>query len=114
MAAGTDSQVGNLAAILEGNLARRHRWQQVSDLACRIGETALGEIVHADRGVTMAVDDATALARSHAHDIGVALFQLCLLYTSDAADQRSRVDLGVRRLFKKKKNLKKPLQSRRI
>ena len=28
----------------------------------------------------------------------------CLLYTSDAADERSRVDLGGRRIIKKKKN----------
>ena len=28
---------------------------------------------------------------------------VCLLYTSDAADQRSRVDLGGRRFIKKKK-----------
>ena len=27
----------------------------------------------------------------------------CLLYTSDAADERSSVDLGGRRIFKKKK-----------
>src|SRR5678816_4959414 len=31
----------------------------------------------------------------------------CLLYTSDAADERSSVDLGGRRIIKKKKN-KKP------
>ena len=31
------------------------------------------------------------------------LFQLCLLYTSDAADERSSVDLGGRRIIKKKK-----------
>ena len=29
--------------------------------------------------------------------------QDCLLYTSDAADERSRVDLGGRRIIKKKK-----------
>ena len=28
---------------------------------------------------------------------------ICLLYTSDAADERSRVDLGGRRIIKKKK-----------
>ena len=28
----------------------------------------------------------------------------CLLYTSDAADERSSVDLGGRRIIKKKKN----------
>ena len=29
----------------------------------------------------------------------------CLLYTSDAADERSSVDLGGRRILKKKKNV---------
>ena len=31
-------------------------------------------------------------------------FYPCLLYTSDAADERSSVDLGGRRIIKKKKN----------
>ena len=31
---------------------------------------------------------------------------ICLLYTSDAADERSSVDLGGRRIIKKKKNNK--------
>ena len=30
---------------------------------------------------------------------------VCLLYTSDAADERSSVDLGGRRIIKKKKNI---------
>ncbi len=34
----------------------------------------------------------------------VALFWHCLLYTSDAADESSRVDLGGRRIIKKKRN----------
>src|SRR5665811_2590527 len=34
-----------------------------------------------------------------------ALSQLCLLYTSDAADDLTRVDLGGRRIIKKKNNL---------
>ena len=32
---------------------------------------------------------------------------LCLLYTSDAADERSSVDFGGRRFIKQKKNKKK-------
>ena len=32
------------------------------------------------------------------------LLIVCLLYTSDAADERSSVDLGGRRIIKKKKN----------
>ena len=31
-------------------------------------------------------------------------FSSCLLYTSDAADERSSVDLGGRRIIKKKNN----------
>ena len=34
----------------------------------------------------------------------------CLLYTSDAADERSSVDLGGRRIIKKKKQNKSELQ----
>ena len=33
-------------------------------------------------------------------------FSFCLLYTSDAADERSSVDLGGRRIIKKKKKVK--------
>ena len=33
----------------------------------------------------------------------IAQYQDCLLYTSDAADERSSVDLGGRRIIKKKK-----------
>ena len=35
--------------------------------------------------------------------IGKLPVYLCLLYTSDAADERSSVDLGGRRIIKKKK-----------
>ena len=33
-------------------------------------------------------------------------FYSCLLYTSDAADERSSVDLGGRRIIKKKNDIK--------
>ena len=33
----------------------------------------------------------------------IETFETCLLYTSDAADERSSVDLGGRRIIKKKK-----------
>ena len=38
-------------------------------------------------------------------DNGSRLAVGCLLYTSDAADERSSVDLGGRRIIKKKKNV---------
>ena len=58
--------------------------------------------------------------REPAEDFGFGLYKLsvmnkyiyldwrdirCLLYTSDAADERSSVDLGGRRLIKKKKHI---------
>ena len=39
------------------------------------------------------------------------LITYCLLYTSDAADERSSVDLGGRRIIKKKKKYKKKTYS---
>ena len=36
--------------------------------------------------------------------LGVMPYITCLLYTSDAADERSSVDLGGRRIIKKKNN----------
>ena len=42
---------------------------------------------------------------SEAYRIGL-LHEICLLYTSDAADERSSVDLGGRRIIKKKKTTK--------
>ena len=37
--------------------------------------------------------------------VAVSFPNCCLLYTSDAADERSSVDLGGRRIIKKKKNI---------
>ena len=45
---------------------------------------------------------ALALARMRRDAAGLRV--ACLLYTSDAADERSSVDLGGRRIIKKKTN----------
>ena len=52
------------------------------------------------------VEDGLQLGRlvHHMHRRG-DLAAICLLYTSDAADERSSVDLGGRRIIKKKKKL---------
>ena len=50
--------------------------------------------------VVDAIDPDKQLARQMAT---VSRVQNCLLYTSDAADERSSVDLGGRRIIKKKK-----------
>ena len=47
-----------------------------------------------------ALDQAFALHQA----LGVDAGKGCLLYTSDAADERSSVDLGGRRIIKKKKH----------
>ena len=52
-----------------------------------ISDLSSGELQAASRGV-----------------LDVSKNSFCLLYTSDAADERSSVDLGGRRIIKKKKN----------
>ena len=48
------------------------------------------------------VDFARGAAPVVGQDDVALRFQICLLYTSDAADERSSVDLGGRRIIKKK------------
>ena len=43
---------------------------------------------------------------SYTVSCGPGAISACLLYTSDAADERSSVDLGGRRIIKKKSNAK--------
>ena len=52
---------------------------------------------------------ANATATDYANNWGIAIGvnSTCLLYTSDAADERSSVDLGGRRIIKKKNKEKK-------
>ena len=60
-------------------------------------------LLHADP--LNARDEARAVGRPHQiGDLARALLRGCLLYTSDAADERSSVDLGGRRIIKKKNN----------
>ena len=50
-------------------------------------------------------DEALALLPAEdrrAQKPGLMMASICLLYTSDAADERSSVDLGGRRIIKKK------------
>mgnify|MGYP003381496043 CR=1 FL=1 len=49
-------------------------------------------------------DRAVERIRHRNRGCGPAQHRACLLYTSDAADERSSVDLGGRRIIKKKNN----------
>ena len=49
----------------------------------------------------MAIDPSNAVT---VRNLAFVLERICLLYTSDAADERSSVDLGGRRIIKKKTN----------
>ena len=64
--------------------------------------------------IDLALGGAHEVDSAHAADVFQAFFEnllgpsgqlhgTCLLYTSDAADERSSVDLGGRRIIKKKK-----------
>ena len=54
-------------------------------------------------GLTFAVDR----FKGWPHGGHITLARGCLLYTSDAADERSSVDLGGRRILQKKKKIHK-------
>ena len=67
---------------------------------------ALGDV--ADQEIDAADVKADGGHRAHRHVAVVGMDHVghvgrCLLYTSDAAAERSRVDLGGRRIIKKKK-----------
>ena len=55
------------------------------------------------QGSVGASGDLAPLAHMAATMLGEG--EICLLYTSDAADERSSVDLGGRRIIKKKKRI---------
>ena len=56
---------------------------------------------------------AGAVRRGAAFRDGTRDHVACLLYTSDAADERSSVDLGGRRIIKKKTNIDKDSRAAR-
>ena len=53
-----------------------------------------------DLGLAPTVEIGDGFTRQVRHPVS---YTACLLYTSDAADERSSVDLGGRRIIKKKK-----------
>ena len=55
------------------------------------------------RGGRVAQRAAGRLVFQEALPAALGQYRRCLLYTSDAADERSSVDLGGRRIIKKKK-----------
>ena len=60
-------------------------------------------VVGADEIVPPCLSDDRSVIRVHS-GIDNEQVDRCLLYTSDAADERSSVDLGGRRIIKKKKS----------
>ena len=62
-----------------------------------------------ERRATMAMTTPRMMYGRWIAPVKVTQFPCCLLYTSDAADERSSVDLGGRRIIKKKKKVKEEL-----
>eukprot|EP00656_Telonema_subtile_P051765 TRINITY_DN704_c0_g1_i3.p1 TRINITY_DN704_c0_g1~~TRINITY_DN704_c0_g1_i3.p1 ORF type:complete len:123 (-),score=4.61 TRINITY_DN704_c0_g1_i3:20-388(-) len=75
------------------------------DVGFHIGKefvSNFGEIVHVQCAVVH-----SPRVLSTTSDIKASKATLCLLYTSDAADEEDSVDLGGRRIIKKKKKIKR-------
>ena len=59
---------------------------------------------HVGYVLELALDKRDGTPRRRVQLLGFWQGEVCLLYTSDAADERSSVDLGGRRIIKKKKS----------
>ena len=68
------------------------------------GTRALAPTEAAEQTALLAAHHRSVLRRAQALAILAERGYPCLLYTSDAADERSSVDLGGRRIIKKKKH----------
>ena len=81
-------------------------WVQVSRLGMPLTNEAVIPIGYKDywNGLTPYQELADTLLDNFFYNPELALYMDCLLYTSDAADERSSVDLGGRRIIKKKNN----------
>ena len=79
------------------------RSRGLGDVYKRQVEAANHPINGLSRAVNVPSDRLGFSMRSERYFDGAKL-RFCLLYTSDAADERSSVDLGGRRIIKKKKN----------
>ena len=101
-------RAGTMSTTEFDDFYRTHRADAVRWATALIGSPEIGEEIAQDalhalgRGLPVAVwfilgGDSAAVVH--------ALIEYCLLYTSDAADERSSVDLGGRRIIKKKKQL---------
>ena len=85
------TKVPNTPDFIEGVINLRGRIIPVIDLRVKLGMT------RKDHGKNTRI----VVVELKGQTIG---FIVCLLYTSDAADERSSVDLGGRRIIKKKKS----------
>ena len=84
--------IGYVIAVVAGRSHDRHQPQARHAQVTGGGRIAIVEIVQLG-------DEAVQVANA----VAVGVIEGCLLYTSDAADERSSVDLGGRRIIKKKK-----------
>ena len=88
--------------------AYNHRFGKRFGLRTRLGPSR--PFLDESLSLTDPIQEATLLTwseRFRHHPATYLLAVGCLLYTSDAADERSSVDLGGRRILKKKHNRKK-------
>ena len=104
-----DKFTGERSYIYHGNDGTNMPWNDTAQLDlmnAEVRESLIQTIMHVARKTPIIrFDAAMTLAKKHFQRLWFPI--PCLLYTSDAADERSSVDLGGRRIIKQKKNKKK-------
>ena len=80
-----------------------YKRQEQGFVTCGERRPRVAGVDDVDRAVGLLHEPGPAGAEIADRPLREGFLEGCLLYTSDAADDRSSVDLGVRRIFKKKK-----------
>ena len=107
LAAGVGHEINNPLAYVMGNLT--YIKDSIAELEGLDSDvmSALDDAIEGSGRVRDIVKDLKALTRGDGTETTCDPAEVCLLYTSDAADERSSVDLGGRRFIKKKRKEKK-------
>ena len=89
------------------NISPQKQWRQAENPL--LGIRAILDFAREQLGVNYAENTRESVRKYSVKQLvsaGIVLHNPCLLYTSDAADERSSVDLGGRRIIKKKNTRK--------
>eukprot|EP00828_Plagiopyla_frontata_P019658 TRINITY_DN2512_c0_g1_i4.p1 TRINITY_DN2512_c0_g1~~TRINITY_DN2512_c0_g1_i4.p1 ORF type:complete len:364 (-),score=84.54 TRINITY_DN2512_c0_g1_i4:55-1146(-) len=105
----SNPEFDRLLSSVKGNVIREALWKNINQVLIVVSELAEDNAKQA-----IIIDRKMEEAHLNEKDKMMLMqsIKTCLLYTSDAADEEDSVDLGGRRIIKKKKNKKEVIKSK--